>query len=102
MFCAERKAADEINTASVPADRAQANQKVGKLPNRFRHLHEALLPNYLGVKELSRMAIWQNGFRDQASHSSHQKTSQGGGSLSSKVRPQSMKTMQPIRLQPPA
>ena len=94
----------------------------GRYPNRFRRLYETLLPkikiksNKLGKHVENDQK--GNRARDQASHSRKQqtarthsvcalmaqspKTSQSGASLSSKVRPPPMKTVQPIRYQPPA
>jgi len=37
-----------LNTASMPADRTQANQGVERYPNGFRRLYETLLPENLG------------------------------------------------------
>ena len=61
------------NTASMPAERAQANQGVGKVPKP--------IPASLGDtparklwKALSRTASRQNGVRDQAAHLRKQQT----------------------------
>ena len=89
-----------LNTASMPADRAEANQRAGKIPN--------LIPAYLRDtparklgKALSGMASRQtrvrssSSFKNTANRKNSQctlmaqspKTSQGGASsLSSKVR----------------
>ena len=90
-----------LNNASMPADRAQASQGVGKVP---RPIPASLrdTPARKPGKALSKLASRQNGVRDQASHSrkpetarphsvctlmsQSPKTRQGGVSMSSKVQ----------------
>ena len=58
------------NTASMPADKAQANQGVGKVPKPIpAFLQDTLGRKFGNYKALSRMTSRQNGVRDQASHS---------------------------------
>ena len=57
----------------MPADRAQANQGVGKEPKRIPASLRDIPARKLG-KALSRTANRQNGVRDQASHSRKQQT----------------------------
>ena len=61
------------HTANTPADRAQANQGVGKVPKPISSSLQETPARKLG-KALSRMASWQNRVRDQASHSRKQQT----------------------------
>ena len=58
---------------SMPADRAQANQGVGKVPKRIPASLRDTPARKLG-KALSRTANRQHGVRDQASHSRKQQT----------------------------
>ena len=62
-----------LNIASMPADRAQANQEVGKVPRpisaSLRHI-----PTRKFEKVLLTMASRQNRVRDHASHSTKQQT----------------------------
>ena len=105
-----------LNTTSMPADRAQANQGVGKVP---RPIPASLwdTPAWKLGKALSTMASRQNGARDQTSqprnqqaarpHSvhwwlSHQRPVRVGLHCQGKVRPPSIMTVQPVRSQPPA
>ena len=62
-----------LSTASLPADRAQANQGVGKVPKLIPASLRDTSARNLG-KALSRMAGRQNRVRDQASHSRKQQT----------------------------
>ena len=57
-----------LSTASMPADRAQANQGVGKVPKPIPASLRDISARKLG-KALSRMVSRQNRVRDQASHS---------------------------------
>ena len=68
------QAEDSISTASMPADRAQANQGVGKVPKPIPvSLRDTPVRNH--GKSLSRMTSRQNRVRDQASLSrKHQTT----------------------------
>ena len=61
-----------LSTASMAADRAQANLGVGKGPKMIPSLWDtaARKPG----RALLRMASWQNGVRDQASHLRKQQT----------------------------
>ena len=62
-----------LNTASMSADRAQANQGVGKVPKPIPASVRDIPARKLG-KALSRMVSRQNRVRDQASHSRKQQT----------------------------
>ena len=62
-----------LNIASMPADRAQANQGVGKVHKPIPASLRDTSATKLG-KTLSRMASRQNRVRDQASHSRKQQT----------------------------
>ena len=62
-----------LHAASMPADRAQANQGVGKVPKPIpASLRDT--PARKRGKALLRMASRQNTVRDQASHSRNQQT----------------------------
>ena len=100
----------------MPADRAQANQGVGKLPKRIPASLRPLLPEMggkhcrerpRGNTESEIKHLIQENSKPQVLivHTVYivsPKTSQGGASLSSKVRLSSMKTVQSIRSQSPA
>ena len=62
-----------LNTASMAADTAQANQRVEKVPKPIPASLRNTSARQLG-KALSRMASKQNRVRDQASHSRKQQT----------------------------
>ena len=62
-----------LNTASMAADTAQANQRVGKVPKQIPASPRNTSARQLG-KALSRIASRQNRVRDQASHSRKQQT----------------------------
>ena len=62
-----------LNAAGMPADRAQANQGVGKVHKPIPASLRDTSATKLG-KTLSRMASRQNRVRDQASHSRKQQT----------------------------
>ena len=101
---------------SMPADRAQANQGVGKLPKRIPASLRPLLPEMGGKhcrerprgnteSEIKHLIQENSKPQDLIVHTVYivsPKTSQGGASLSSKVRLSSMKTVQSIRSQSPA
>ena len=62
-----------LNTASMPADKPQSNQGVGKVPKPIP-ASQPDTPIKIRGKALSRMASRQNRVRDQASHSRKQRT----------------------------
>jgi len=92
-----------LNTASMPADRAQANHEVGKVPKPISESLRDAPARKLG-KALSRMSSRQKRVSNQASRSRKQQTARHHSvhwwlsqyqSLSSKVQLPSMKTVQP-------
>ena len=62
-----------LSTARMPADRAQANQRVGKVPKPIPASLRDISARKLG-KAQSKMVSRQNRVRDQASHSRKQQT----------------------------
>ena len=60
-----------LSTASMPADRAEANQGVGKVPKPIPASKILLSEN---LRNHTRMAGRQNRVRDQASHSRKRQT----------------------------
>ena len=98
-----------LDTASMPANRAQATQGVGKVPKLIL-ASLGTLPQKTGewpagkTESEIKLLIQENGKPQDliGLYTDCSVTSQVGALLSSKVRPPSMNTMQPIESQPPA